>query len=91
MRSKHGFDIWHAYMDTWHDLNIDHIQFNCVSTAELKAAQKEPELHRDLIVRVSGFSARFVDIPTYGQNQIIQRTEQNFDTEDLEYLDVNLE
>jgi benzylsuccinate synthase len=91
MRSKHGFDIWHAYMDTWHDLNIDHIQFNCVSTAELKAAQKEPELHRDLIVRVSGFSARFVDIPTYGQNQIIQRTEQNFGTEDLEYLDVNLE
>ncbi|MCD6475858.1 MAG: hypothetical protein J7K85_06280 [Anaerolineaceae bacterium] len=23
MRSKYGFDIWHSYMDTWHDLNID--------------------------------------------------------------------
>ena len=54
MRSVHGFDIWHAYMDTWHDLNVDHVQFNCVSTEEMRAAQKEPEKHRDLIVRVAG-------------------------------------
>ncbi|MCD6475859.1 MAG: hypothetical protein J7K85_06285 [Anaerolineaceae bacterium] len=40
----------------------------------MKAAQKEPEKHQDLIVRVSGFSARFVDVPTYGQNTIIART-----------------
>jgi len=90
MRSKHGFDIWHAYMDTWHDLNIDHVQFNVVSTAEMKAAQKEPEKHQDLIVRVAGFSARFVDIPTYGQNTIIARNEQQFCSDDLEYLNVEL-
>jgi len=90
MRSVHGFDIWHAYMDTWHDLNIDHVQFNVVSTAEMRAAQKEPEKHQDLIVRVAGFSARFVDIPTYGQNTIIARNEQEFGSEDLEFLNVNL-
>ena len=90
MRSKHGFDIWHAYMDTWHDLNIDHVQFNVVSTEEMKAAQREPEKHHDLIVRVSGYSARFVDIPTYGQNTIIARQEQDFSAEDLEFLNVNL-
>jgi benzylsuccinate synthase len=90
MRSVHGFDIWKAYMDTWYDLEIDHVQFNVVSTAEMRAAQKEPEKHQDLIVRVAGFSARFVDIPTYGQNTIIARTEQSFGAEDLEYLDVNL-
>lgn len=90
MRSAHGFDIWNAYMNTWHDLNIDHIQFNVVSTAEMKAAQKEPEKHGDLIVRVSGFSARFVDIPTYGQNTIIARNEQSFNAEDFEYLDLDL-
>ena len=90
MRSIHGFDIWHAYMDTWHDLNIDHVQFNVVSTAEMKAAQKEPEKHQDLIVRVAGFSARFVDIPTYGQNTIIARNEQQFGAEDLAYLNVDL-
>lgn len=90
MRSAHGFTIWHAYMDTWHDLNIDHIQFNVVSNEELRAAQREPEKHRDLIVRVSGFSARFVDIPTYGQNTIIARNEQDFNAQDLEFLNVEL-
>jgi len=90
MRSKHGFDIWHAYMDTWHDLNIDHVQFNVVSTEEMKAAQREPEKHQDLIVRVSGFSARFVDIPTYGQNTIIARNEQDFNAQDLEFLNAEL-
>jgi benzylsuccinate synthase len=90
MRSIHGFDIWHSYMDTWYDLDIDHVQFNVVSTDEMKAAQKEPEKHQDLIVRVSGFSARFVDIPTYGQNTIIARAEQEFGPEDLEFLNVNL-
>jgi len=90
MRSKHGFDIWHAYMDTWCDLKIDHVQFNVVSTDELKAAQREPEKHHDLIVRVSGYSARFVDIPTYGQNTIIARHEQDFSANDLEFLNVDL-
>ncbi|MBW2003182.1 MAG: glycyl radical protein [Deltaproteobacteria bacterium] len=90
MRSVHGFDIWRSYMDTWFDLNIDHVQFNVVSTAEMRAAQKEPEKHQDLIVRVSGFSARFVDIPTYGQNTIIARTEQEFGAEDLAFLNVEL-
>jgi benzylsuccinate synthase len=90
MRSVHGFDIWKAYMDTWYDLDIDHVQFNVVSTAEMRAAQREPEKHQDLIVRVSGFSARFVDIPTYGQNTIIARNEQSFGAEDLEFLNLNL-
>lgn len=90
MRSVHGFDIWHAYMDTWHDLGIDHVQFNVVSTEEMKAAQREPEKHADLIVRVAGFSSRFVDIPTYGQNTIINRNEQKFGAEDFEYLNLEL-
>ncbi|MDA8234161.1 MAG: glycyl radical protein [Clostridia bacterium] len=88
MRSVHGFKIWLAYMNTWCDLNIDHVQFNVVSTEEMKAAQREPEKHQDLIVRVSGFSARFVDISTFGQNCIIARNEQDFGPADLEYLGV---
>jgi len=88
MRSKHGFKIWKAYMSTWCDLNIDHVQFNVVSTAEMRAAQKEPEKHQDLIVRVAGFSSRFVDISRYGQETIIARNEQDFGPEDLEFLNV---
>ncbi len=90
MRSVHGFDIWKSYMDSWEALHISHVQFNCVSTAEMLAAQREPEKHQDLIVRVSGFSARFVDIPTYGQNTIIARNEQTFGSDDFEYLNTQL-
>jgi len=88
MRSVHGFEIWHAYMKTWHDLQCDHVQFNVVSTAEMKVAQKEPEKHEDLIVRVAGFSARFIDLSTYGQNTIIARTDQSFGTHDFDGLHV---
>ena len=88
MRSSHGFDIWYAYMKTWHDLNIDHVQFNCVSNEEMKAAQREPEKHGDLIVRVSGYSARFIDVSTYGQNTIIARNEQGFGPVDFDGLNV---
>lgn len=90
MRSVHGFDIWKSYMDAWEALNIMHVQFNCVSTEEMRAAQKDPEKHQDLIVRVSGFSARFVDIPTFGQNTIIARNEQSFSGDDLSYLKTTL-
>lgn len=91
MRSKHGFDIWHAYMKTWHDLKIDHVQFNCVSTEEMKAAQREPEQHEDLIVRVAGYSAKFVDLSTYGQNTIIARNEQSFGPREFDALDVEFD
>lgn len=90
MRSVHGFEIWKSYMDTWEKLNIDHVQFNVVSNEEMKAAQKEPEKHQDLIVRMSGYSARFVDIPIYGQNAIIARNDQSFGGNDFEQLNTKL-
>ncbi len=78
MRSERGFDLWLDYMDTWYDLDLDHVQFNVASTKELQAAQEEPEKYPDLIVRVAGFSARFVDLSRYAQDTIIARTEQSF-------------
>ena len=90
MRSKHGFKIWLSYMDTWYDLNIDHVQFNVVSTEQMRVAQREPEKHRDLIVRVAGYSARFVDISKYGQDTIIARNEQDFGAQDLDFLDAEI-
>jgi len=53
-----------------------HIQFNVVSADTLRAAQKHPEQHRDLIVRVAGYSDYFVDLGETLQNEIIRRTEQ---------------
>ena len=53
-----------------------HIQFNVVGAETLRAAQKNPEQHRDLIVRVAGYSDYFVDLGVALQNEIIKRTEQ---------------
>jgi benzylsuccinate synthase len=90
MRSKQGFKVWHAYMNTWYGLHIDHVQFNVVSANEMKAAQKEPEKHSDLIVRVAGYSARFVDLSKYGQDTIIARHEQDFNARDFETMNLEL-
>ncbi|MFA9370674.1 MAG: trans-4-hydroxy-L-proline dehydratase [Labilibaculum antarcticum] len=52
-----------------------HIQFNVVSVDTLRAAQKNPENYKDLIVRVAGYSDYFNDLGEDLQNEIIQRNE----------------
>ncbi len=63
-----------AYLRTFVDLGIHHIQFNVIDNEVLRDAQKRPAHHQDLIVRVAGFSAYFVDMHEEVQNQIISRT-----------------
>ena len=53
-----------------------HIQYNVVSRETLIDAQKHPEKHRDLIVRVAGYSAFFNVLSKATQDDIIARTEQ---------------
>jgi formate C-acetyltransferase len=53
-----------------------HVQFNVVSAATLREAQCHPEQHRDLIVRVAGYSDYFCDLSAALQEEIITRTEQ---------------
>ena len=52
-----------------------HIQFNVVSADTLRAAQKEPEEYRNLIVRVAGYSDYFNNLSKTLQDEIISRTE----------------
>jgi len=52
------------------------VQFNMVDDATLRAAQREPEKYQELIVRVAGYSAHFVDISRKTQDNLIQRTVQ---------------
>jgi formate C-acetyltransferase len=56
-------------------LDGHHIQFNVVDKATLRAAQQNPEKHRDLIVRVAGYSDYFCNLGETLQNEIISRTE----------------
>lgn len=53
-----------------------HVQYNVVSRDTLVDAQKNPEKHRDLIVRVAGYSAFFNVLSKATQDDIIERTEQ---------------
>ena len=52
-----------------------HVQFNVVSNEVLKDAQIRPENYGDLLVRVAGYSAYFVDLRRDVQQAIIDRTE----------------
>jgi formate C-acetyltransferase len=53
-----------------------HVQYNVVDRATLVDAQAHPERHRDLIVRVAGYSAFFCVLSKATQDDIIARTEQ---------------
>ncbi|MBN2863994.1 MAG: glycyl radical protein [Bacteroidales bacterium] len=64
-----------ALIRSYFALDGHHIQFNVVNTETLRDAQKHPELHRDLIVRVAGYSDYFNDLSEDLQNEIIARRE----------------
>jgi formate C-acetyltransferase len=67
-----------SYLRSWGDLGISHIQFNVMDRDTLLDAQEHPERHADLLVRVAGYSAYFVDLSKGLQDSIIARTEQRF-------------
>jgi formate C-acetyltransferase len=52
---------------------IPELQFNFTKNETLRAAQQEPETYRNLVVRVSGFSARFVELAPEIQTDIMRR------------------
>ncbi len=70
--------IFADYLKVWHSKEIPHIQFNVVSSEVLREAKAQPEEHSDLIVRVAGYSAHFIDLAENTQDSIIERTEQAF-------------
>ncbi len=79
--SPHFFEDEDSYASlttlirSYFSLHGHHIQFNVVNAETLKEAQKHPELYRDLIVRVAGYSDYFNDLGGDLQNEIICRTE----------------
>jgi len=52
-----------------------HIQFNVVGNETLRDAQENPEQYKDLMVRVSGYSAFFTPLDPKVQEDIIKRVE----------------
>ena len=73
-----GRDILVSFIDQYMSMQGMHVQFNIMSSATMKAAQKNPENYRDMLVRVAGYSAYFVELGKPLQKDLIQRTELNF-------------
>jgi pyruvate-formate lyase len=51
------------------------IQYNIVDSNTMRAAQADPLAYRDLVVRIAGFSAYFVELGFDNQNDLIGRTD----------------
>ncbi|MHA1595659.1 MAG: glycyl radical protein [Candidatus Baldrarchaeia archaeon] len=62
-----------ALIKTYFEMGGMHMHFNVVDVNTLIEAQKNPERYRDLVVRVAGWSAYFVELTKEVQDQIIRR------------------
>ena len=71
-----GIDKLLHLIRSYFKLDGHHVQFNVIGAEMLRKAQQNPEQHRDLIIRVAGYSDYFVDVGQDLQNEIIARTEQ---------------
>ena len=75
LSGENGWEKLAELMQTYFDLGGMELQINVISTETLRDAQKNPEKHKDLVVRVAGFSAYFIELHPSGQNDLIRRTE----------------
>ena len=73
--SEASIDKLIAYTNAFMASGGSHIQFNIVDSEELQDAKANPDEHKDLIVRIGGFSAYFVQLSEAIQNDVIFRSE----------------
>ncbi len=75
LRSDESIDKLVSYTNAFMSNGGSHIQYNMVDTNELRDAKIHPENHRDLIVRIGGFSAYFTQLSPEIQDDVINRNE----------------
>ena len=76
VEGEKGLDAMAGIIRAYFAMDGHHVQFNVVDRATLIAAQQNPEEHKDLIVRVAGYSDHFRNLSRALQDEIIERTEQ---------------
>ena len=75
LRSREGVEKLAAYTRAFMAAGGTHIQYNILDSEDLKEAKVKPEEHEDLIVRIGGFSAYFVQLSGEIQDDVIYRSE----------------
>jgi formate C-acetyltransferase len=78
LAGENGRKNMEGFIRTFGELGVQHVQFNVVDADTLRAAQKQPGMYENLVVRVAGYSARFVELGKNVQDDIIMRTEHVF-------------
>ena len=72
---EEGLDRLAGVLRTYFDLGGLQVQLSLADVETLREAQRCPERHRDLMVRITGYSAAFVDMTREAQEEIIRREE----------------
>ena len=75
IRDSDGIDKLREMIKTYMKNGGAETQFNVVSTETMRAAQAQPDEYRDLVVRIAGYSAYFVELSRDCQDDLITRTE----------------
>jgi formate C-acetyltransferase len=75
LRSEESLDKLASLIEAYFVLEGRHVQLNPVDAETLRDAQAHPEKYPELTVKVSGYSARFAELPRALQDDIISRTE----------------
>ena len=75
IRTDEGLDKFTSMLEAYFELGGRQVQFNPISKETLRDAQENPQDYLDLMVKVSGYSYRFVDLSKALQNDILARTE----------------
>ena len=75
LANQEGIDKLRDVSKAYFDQGGLEVQYNVVDTNTLRKAQEDPGAYRDLVVRIAGYSAYFVELGTDLQNDIIARNE----------------
>lgn len=75
LEKEENIDKFYQLLKTYFEEGGMQLQPTVVSTETLKDAQAHPEKYRDLIVKVGGYNATYVDLGAPIQNEIISRLE----------------
>lgn len=74
-KGEKGLDMLETFVRGYMEVGGQHVQINVIDTATLRDAQQHPENYKNLMVRVAGYSAFFVELDPRVQENIIGRTE----------------
>jgi pyruvate-formate lyase len=77
LSEENGMIQMMALLKSMCSLGVYHVQFNVIDQEKLLQAQRNPDEHRGLLVRVAGYTAYFVELGKDVQDEIIGRTVQH--------------